>query len=229
MPVLAVEDAAQSIDSYYKGRPLGSIGHLAAFSFHETKNIQCGEGGLLAINDERFIRRAEILWEKGTNRAEFFRGEVNKYGWVDTGSSFLPADYVAGFLYAQLENLDRIQERRKVIWKAYYEGLRGIGQLDLPRIPDFATNNAHMFYCICRNLEERSDLIAYLKKNGISAVFHYLCLHESPYYSPQYHGKELPVAKKFDECLVRLPLYYDMTDEEVQEVINCIKSFFNGL
>ena len=114
-----VEDAAQSIDSYYKGRPLGSIGHLAAFSFHETKNIQCGEGGLLAINDERFIRRAEILWEKGTNRAEFFRGEVNKYGWVDTGSSFLPADYVAGFLYAQLENLDRIQERRKVIWKAY--------------------------------------------------------------------------------------------------------------
>ena len=224
-----VEDAAQSIDSYYKGRPLGSIGHLAAFSFHETKNIQCGEGGLLAINDERFIRRAEILWEKGTNRAEFFRGEVNKYGWVDTGSSFLPADYVAGFLYAQLENLDRIQERRKVIWKAYYEGLRGLGQLDLPRIPDFATNNAHMFYCICRNLEERSDLIAYLKKNGISAVFHYLCLHESPYYSPQYHGKELPVAKKFDECLVRLPLYYDMTDEEVQEVINCIKSFFNGL
>lgn len=224
-----VEDAAQAVDSYYKGRPLGSIGHLAAFSFHETKNIQCGEGGLLAINDERFVHRAEILWEKGTNRAEFFRGEVNKYGWVDTGSSFLPADYVAGFLYAQLENLNMIQQRRKEIWQIYYEGLKDISELTLPQIPDNATNNGHMFYCLCRNLKERSELIAYLKQNGISAVFHYLCLHESVFYAYRCVGVNLPEAKRYDECLLRLPLFYDITNEEVDEVIRQIKSFFNGL
>lgn len=224
-----VEDAAQAIDSYYKGRPLGSIGHLAAFSFHETKNIQCGEGGLLAINDDRFIRRAEILWEKGTNRAEFFRGEVNKYGWVDTGSSFLPADYVAGFLKAQLENLDIIQERRKEIWRIYDQGLKDVPELILPHIPEYATNNGHMYYCLCRNLKERSDLIAYLKQNQIMAVFHYLCLHESAYYASKYEGMNLPEAKRYDECLLRLPLFYDIKDEELKEVIENIKSFFNGL
>lgn len=227
--LFVVEDAAQAVDSYYKGRPLGSIGHLSAFSFHETKNIQCGEGGMLGINDERFIKRAEILWEKGTNRAEFFRGEVNKYGWVDIGSSFLPADYVAGFLYAQLENLDLIQRRRKEIWNQYFNELKDVPHVTLPVIPDYATNNAHMFYCLCRNLEERSALISYLKQNNISAVFHYLCLHESSFYASKYTGKTLPNAKKYDERLVRLPFYFDMSDEDVNTVITCVKTFFNEL
>jgi len=160
--LIVVEDAAQAVDSFYKGKALGGVGHLGAFSFHETKNITAGgEGGLLVINDERFARRSEILWEKGTNRAEFFRGAVNKYGWVDMGSSFLPAEINAAFLWAQLENLDMIQDRRKSIWNQYYEGLKDLekrGCFRLPQIPDYATNNGHMFYLICRNLEERTDL-----------------------------------------------------------------------
>ena len=178
--LLVVEDAAQAIDSYYTSpktgerKPLGGIGHMAAFSFHETKNIISGEGGLFVINDERFIRRSEIIWEKGTNRSEFFRGEVNKYGWVDTGSSFLPSEIIAAFLWAQLENLDMIQEKRKAIWNQYYEGLKELaekGCFTLPQIPGYATNNAHMFYVVCRSLEERSALIRHLKDNGILAVF----------------------------------------------------------
>ena len=160
--LFVVEDAAQAVDSYYKSRPLGSIGHLAAFSFHETKNIISGEGGLLVVNDERLIRRSEIIWEKGTNRSEFFRGEVNKYGWVDIGSSFLPSEVISAFLYAQLENLDAIQERRKSIWRIYYDGLKELendGFIKMPDIPVYATNNAHMFYLVCRSLDERSALI----------------------------------------------------------------------
>lgn len=225
--LFVVEDAAQAIDSLYKGKPLGTIGHLAAFSFHETKNIQCGEGGMLVINDERFIRRAEIIWEKGTNRAEFFRGEVNKYGWVDTGSSFLPADYVAGFLYAQLEELDKIQKRRKYIWDKYYKGLKDISQIVLPHIPSYATNNAHMFYMLCSNLAERTALITFLKEQGVHAVFHYICLHTSPFYSEHYNGEGLPNAMKYDETLVRLPMFYELTDNEVDYIVNSIKLFYS--
>lgn len=229
--LLVVEDAAQSIDSYYKGRPLGSIGHLAAFSFHETKNVISGEGGLLAINDERFIRRSEIIWEKGTNRSEFFRGEVNKYGWVDTGSSFLPSETISAFLYAQLENLDMIQNRRKEIWQQYHEGLSELqekGIIQLPYIPEYATNNAHMFYIVCHSLEERTELIKYLKENGVCAVFHYLSLHLSDYnrnhsdYIP-----DLPSCDRFADCLVRLPMYYELKDEEVKMIIKLIVEFFN--
>ena len=229
--LLVVEDAAQSIDSFYKGRPLGSIGHLAAFSFHETKNVISGEGGLLAINDERFIRRSEIIWEKGTNRSEFFRGEVNKYGWVDTGSSFLPSETISAFLYAQLENLDMIQNRRKEIWQQYHDGLSELqekGMIHLPYIPEYATNNAHMFYIVCRSLEERTALIKYLKENGVCAVFHYLSLHLSDYnrnhsdYIP-----DLPSCDKFADCLVRLPMYYELKDEEVKMIIKLIVEFFN--
>lgn len=226
--LLVVEDAAQAVDSYYKGRPLGTIGHLAAFSFHETKNVQCGEGGMLVINDESFIRRAEIIWEKGTNRAEFFRGEVNKYGWVDTGSSFLPADYVSGFLYAQLESLDEIQNRRKLIWNQYYEGLKGLPDIKLPYIPEYATNNAHMFYLLCGDLEERTALLSFLKDHGIHAVFHYICLHTSPFYQSQYTGEVLTNAIRYDNTLVRLPMYYGLTDEEVRIVINAIKEFYSS-
>jgi len=227
--LFVVEDAAQAIDSYYKDRPLGGIGHLATFSFHETKNVISGEGGMLAINDERFVHRAEIIWEKGTNRAEFFRGEVNKYGWVDTGSSFLPSEVISAFLWAQLENLDNIQSRRNEIWQAYYEGLKSLseeGFFVLPNIPEYATNNAHMFYLVCRSLEERTSLINHLKKSNISAVFHYLSLHSSQYYTDKHDGRVLPYCDRFGEQLVRLPLFYELKNSELELIINSIINFY---
>lgn len=228
--LLVVEDAAQSIDSYYKGKALGSIGHLAAFSFHETKNVISGEGGMLAINDERFVRRAEIIWEKGTNRAEFFRGEVNKYGWVDTGSSFLPSEVIAAFLWAQLENLEDIQAGRIEIWNSYYEKLKPLadkGLFALPDIPDYASNNAHMFYLVCRSLNERTELIKHLKDNGILAVFHYLSLHGSQYYKDKHDGRQLPNCDRFADCLVRLPLFYELKNDEQTKIISAVNDFFN--
>lgn len=227
--LLVIEDAAQAIDSYFISkdgikRALGSIGHLAAFSFHETKNIIAGEGGMLAINDERFIQRAEIIWEKGTNRAEFFRGEVDKYGWVDTGSSFLPSEIVSAFLWAQLENLEDIQSKRHHLWYKYHEALTAWAkknQISLPHIPSFATNNAHMFYLVCKDLEQRSALISYLKSNQIYAVFHYISLHSSPYYLHKHDGRDLPESDRFTDCLVRLPMYYELDVERV--IVNLIK------
>lgn len=221
--LLVVEDAAQAIDSYYKGRPLGSIGHLAAFSFHETKNIISGEGGMLAINDERFIRRAEIIWEKGTNRAEFFRGEVNKYGWVDIGSSFLPSEVIAAFLWAQIEDLDEIQTRRKEIWNQYFTALSGNGRYQLPDIPDYATNNAHMFYLVCKSLEERTELIKRLKDHDILAVFHYLSLHSSPYYQGKHDGRELKQCDRYADCLVRLPMFFELSKNDIRMIVAMIK------
>lgn len=229
--LLVVEDAAQAIDSYYKGRPLGSIGHLAAFSFHETKNVTSGgEGGLLVVNDERFVRRAEILWEKGTNRAEFFRGEVNKYGWVDIGSSFLPSEVNAAFLWAQLENLNDIQAKRTLLWETYYQLLKPLaekGLFSLPDIPNYATNNAHMFYLVLPSLEARTDLIAYLKNHGVGAVFHYLSLHSSAYYAPRHDGRALPNCDRYADCLVRLPLFYDLTIEQVQTICELISTYYH--
>ena len=213
--LLVVEDAAQAVDSHYKGRALGSIGHLGCFSFHETKNIIAGEGGMLTINDERFIRRAEIIWEKGTNRAEFFRGEVNKYGWVDIGSSFLPAEAVAAFLWAQLEHLDEIQAERKRLWQRYWEELEDLRRktgdaFELPRIPEYATNNAHMFYLLFPDLAKRSDFIAKMKAQDVSCVFHYLPLHSSEYYKTKHDGRALPNCDRYADTLVRLPLYYGL-------------------
>lgn len=233
--LLVVEDAAQAIDSYYTSNishrtlPLGGIGHLAAFSFHETKNITAGgEGGLLVVNDERFIRRAEIIWEKGTNRAEFFRGEVNKYGWVDTGSSFLPAEINAAFLWAQLENLDEIQNKRKQLWNCYYEQLKPLaekGFFAMPDIPDYATNNAHMFYLTLPSLEARTALIRHLKEKGILAVFHYLSLHSSQFYHDKHDGRQLPNCDRYADTLVRLPMYYDLSVDEVAYICNTIQEF----
>ena len=230
--ILVVEDAAQAIDSYYKGKPLGGIGHFGCFSFHETKNVTAGgEGGLLVINDGRFIRRAEIIWEKGTNRAEFFRGMVNKYGWVDTGSSFLPSEINSAFLLAQLEHLDEIQKRRKDIWNMYHDGLSDLekqGLIQLPDIPEYATNNAHMYYFICRNLEERTALISYMKGNGILAVFHYLSLHLSGYYKTHSDNiPKLPNCDSFADCLVRLPMYYELTDEDIARIISNVVEFYS--
>jgi len=234
--LLVVEDAAQAIDSYYFNQklnhksPLGSIGHLAAFSFHETKNVTAGgEGGLLVVNDERFVRRAEIIWEKGTNRAEFFRGEVNKYGWVDTGSSFLPSEVNAAFLWAQLENIEDIQNKRKTLWDTYYKHLKPIAELghfSLPDIPDYATNNAHMFYIVLPDLEARTRLLKYLKDNGVGAVFHYLSLHSSTYYAPKHDGRILPECDRYADCLVRLPLFYDLEIETVQHICDLISTYY---
>jgi len=223
--LMVVEDAAQAINSFYKGKPLGGIGHLGCFSFHETKNIQCGEGGMLVINDERLSQRAEIIWEKGTNRAEFFRGEVNKYGWVDIGSSFLPSELNAAFLYAQLENLDDIQTRRKALWKKYFECIyewnnKMLIQLPIPR---YASNNAHMFYIVCKNLEQRTSIIDFLKENGILSVFHYISLHKSLYYKEIYNGKELSESDRFSDCLLRLPLYYELSESNVTSITNLIR------
>ncbi len=227
--LFVIEDAAQSIDSYYHEKPLGSIGHLAAFSFHETKNIISGEGGMLVVNDERFIKRAEIIREKGTNRSSFFRGEVDKYGWVDIGSSFLPSEIIAAFLFAQLENLEQIQQRRMEIWKAYFSGLHSLeqdGLLQLPSIPDYASNNAHMFYLLCRNLKERSDLINHLKKKNVLTVFHYLSLHKSPFYSNKHDGRELRNADRYSDVLVRLPFFYELTNDNIIFIVNEIKNYF---
>ena len=227
--LLVIEDAAQAIDSYYNGKPLGSIGHLAAFSFHETKNIISGEGGMLTINDKRFIHRAEIIWEKGTNRAEYFRGEVNKYGWVDTGSSFLPSEIIAAFLWAQIENLQNIQTKRIYIWNQYYEKLKLLsekGFFELPEIPVYAVNNAHMFYLICRSLEERTQLIQYLKDNNVSAVFHYISLHSSDFYKNKHDGRSLINCDRFTNCLVRLPFFFEMTQENITYVCNKINDYF---
>ncbi|WP_338589244.1 dTDP-4-amino-4,6-dideoxygalactose transaminase [Shewanella khirikhana] len=224
-----VEDAAQAIDGYYKGKPLGSIGTFGTFSFHETKNIIAGEGGLLAINDEQYIHRAEIIREKGTNRSSFFRGEVAKYGWVDIGSSFLPSDIIAAFLYAQLENMDAIQARRKAIWQRYYDklsvALANTG-IRLPVTADYSTNNAHMFYLVCTDLEQRTALIQHLKDNGVHAVFHYLSLHTSEFYQDKHVGNALPNSDHFTDTLVRLPLYYELTDEQVDHICVKIKDVF---
>lgn len=227
--LLVVEDAAHCIDSFYKGRPLGSIGHLGAFSFHETKNISSGEGGMCVINDERFVRRAEIIWEKGTNRAEFYRGMVNKYGWVDMGSSFLPSEFNAAYLWAQLEQLDDIQGKRKHIWNRYFEGLNGkIGkEVKLPYIPEYATNNAHMFYLLCPSLEYRTALMKFLKENDVQTTFHYLPLHSSKYYEDKHDGRELPNCDRYGDTLVRLPLFYELTDWEIDKIVKLIVEFTN--
>ena len=227
--LFVVEDAAQAIDSYYKGRVLGGIGHLGAFSFHETKNIIAGEGGLLTINDKKYTERSEIIWEKGTNRTAFFKGEIDKYGWVDTGSSFLPSELVAAFLCAQLEKLGRIQEKRKSLWNIYNEELSGLqsdGKLQLPVIPDYATNNAHMFYVLTDNLKQRDSLLAFLKKNKIHAVFHYLSLHKSDFYVRNHKSPSLPNSDYYTNTLIRLPLFFELRESEVRLIAKTIKSFY---
>ena len=223
--LFVIEDAAQAIDSFYKGKALGSIGHFGTFSFHETKNIISGEGGMLAINDDKFSERAEIIWEKGTNRAAFYRGEVNKYGWVDIGSSFLPSEVVAAFLYAQLEHLDDIQNKRKKHWELYWKNLQELKAygIQLPFYHDYATNNAHMFYLIAESPDQRAAILKHLKENSIHAVFHYLCLHESEFYKDKHDGRELPRAENFDKCLIRLPLFYDLEEKEIKHVIENLK------
>ena len=234
--IYVIEDAAQAIDSYYtnsKGekKALGGIGHLSAFSFHETKNIISGEGGMLVINDPRFNERAEIIREKGTNRSKFFRGEVDKYGWMDIGSSFLPSDIIAAFLYAQLECTPLIQAKRTQLWNAYWQGLEELaiaGHIRRPSIPDYASNNAHMFYIICRDLEMRDQLIAHLKANDILTVFHYQSLHASPFQVNTGNPvPTLPQSDMYSDCLLRLPMYYGLETEQVEHICELISDFFS--
>lgn len=232
--LFVVEDAAQGIDSYFIGyngekKALGSIGHFGTYSFHETKNIQCGEGGALLINDEKFADRAEIIWEKGTNRAAFWRGEVDKYGWVDIGSSFLPSELSSAFLFAQLEELESIQQRRKEIWNRYNDGLlelKASGKVRTPQIPHYASNNAHMYYLVCTSLEERTQLIDHLKNEEIHAVFHYLSLHSSPYFKNAHDGRPLPMSDHYSDCLVRLPMHLGLQAEDISRIINSVHSFY---
>jgi dTDP-4-amino-4,6-dideoxygalactose transaminase len=231
--LFVVEDAAQAVDVWYSGKngrkPLGSIGHMSAFSFHETKNIISGEGGMLVINDEQFVKRAEIMWEKGTNRAAFWRGEVDKYGWVDVGSSFLPSEVIAAFLFAQLEQLDVIQKKRIDIWNRYYKAFQSLeqqGKVKLPMVPSYTTNNAHMFYLVLDDAEVRDAFIAHLKKHQVLTVFHYLSLHKSPYYIDKHDGRELPWSDYFTDCLVRLPLFYELSEIDQQRVMEAVAEFF---
>jgi dTDP-4-amino-4,6-dideoxygalactose transaminase len=229
--LLVIEDAAHSIDSFYKNQPLGSIGHMAAFSFHETKNVSCGEGGMLVVNDTAIAPRAEIIWEKGTNRAAFYRGEVDKYGWVDVGSSFLPSDLAAAYLFGQLEMLDDIQKKRKHIFNTYFKNLSTLqqsGDIKLPLIPGYASHNGHLFYIVTNSLDERDRLIKYLNHQGIQAVFHYLPLHLSPYFKDKFTGLPLPEAERYADCLLRLPFYYDLSDEDIESVVNSISGFYKG-
>lgn len=227
--LFVVEDAAQAIDAFYQNKPLGSFGHLAAFSFHETKNIQSGEGGMLVVNDECFSLQAEILREKGTNRAAFFRGEVDKYGWVAVGSSFLASDITAAFLYAQLEQLSAIQAKRCALWQVYQDAFTPLAAKGLIKVPEAlqgATSNGHLYYLVCKDIHQRNALIACLKEQGIQAVFHYLSLHKSAYFASQYQGAALPYSDYYSDCLVRLPLYADLSSEQQTQIINCIIDFF---
>jgi dTDP-4-amino-4,6-dideoxygalactose transaminase len=228
--LFVIEDAAQAIDSFYKGLPLGGIGHLAAFSFHETKNIISGEGGMLVINDDQFAERAEIIREKGTNRSQFYRGEVDKYGWMDIGSSFLPSDIIAAFLFAQLENLDKIQAKRIASWNAYYNLLKPLADQNLFKLLHFdndKTNNGHLFALIMPNLEERTQLIDFMRKKGILAVFHYLSLHKSPFYQEKHDGRTLENCDNFSDTLIRLPFFYELTQEEIEFICNSIIQYFD--
>jgi dTDP-4-amino-4,6-dideoxygalactose transaminase len=228
--LLLIEDAAQALLSTWQNRPLGSIGHLGCLSFHETKNIISGEGGALLINDERFIERAEIIREKGTDRKKFFRGEVDKYTWVDIGSSFLPSELVGAFLYAQLEEANKIIEKRRQIFGLYARHLAPLqdqGLVKLPFIGDGNAANGHLFYILTRSLAERSALISHLKQGGIAGVFHYVPLHSSP--AGQQFGRtsgSLNVTDEVSARLLRLPLFYEMTVEEVVSVVESLKEFF---
>jgi dTDP-4-amino-4,6-dideoxygalactose transaminase len=227
--LLVIEDAAQGVGSEYKGKPLGSIGHLGCLSFHETKNIIAGEGGALLINDARFIERAEVIREKGTNRSRFFRGEIDKYTWVDIGSSYLPGEIVAAFLWAQMEDAKGITDRRLAIWETYHSGLSGLehdGALRLPFIPADCTHNAHMFYVLFADLDERTRAIEFLKRHEITAVFHYIPLHSAP--AGVRFGRapgDMSVTNDASDRLLRLPLYYDMSEADPRRVIETLVTF----
>ena len=228
--LIVIEDAAQGVMSSYKGKALGTIGDYGCFSFHETKNYSMGEGGALLIQDPDMVEEAEIIREKGTNRSKFFRGQIDKYTWVNYGSSYLPSDMNAAYLYAQLEKADEINDARLRIWNQYYEGLKELadaGKIELPVVPEGCVHNAHMFYIKAKDLKERTELISYLKQNEILAVFHYIPLHSAPagLKFGRFHGEDVYTTKE-SERLCRLPLYYGLKEEQVDYIISKVKAFY---
>ena len=228
--LLVIEDAAQAFDSKYKGKRLGTIGDMGCFSFHETKNVMSGEGGLFVTNNETYTERAEIIREKGTNRSKFFRGQVDKYTWVDKGSSYLPSDVIAAYLYSILEIEQDIQEKRKYVWNLYnnaFENLEKEGKVRRPIIPEYCTNNAHMFYLLFNDLKTRTKFISYLKENDIYAPFHYIPLHSSPA-GKKYckTGSKMDITNTISDTLVRLPLYYDIRKEDINKIISTVLDFW---
>lgn len=222
-----IEDAAQAVGSFYKGKALGTIGDMGCFSFHETKNVISGEGGALIINNEKYIERAEIIREKGTNRSQFFRGEIDKYTWVDVGSSFLPSDLIAAFLLSQLENMDKINKKRIEIWNSYHQMFKKYEpKIKRPFIPSDCQHNAHMYYVLFENLEKRSEFIEFMKKNEINPVFHYIPLHSSP--AGEKYGRvasSMNVTNKTSNTLVRLPLYYNLKAVEFETITTCADKY----
>ena len=227
-----IEDAAQGVMSTYKDQALGTIGDFGCYSFHETKNYSMGEGGAILINDAKYNERAEILREKGTNRSKFFRGEIDKYTWVDIGDSYLPSELNAAYLYAQLLNADIINEDRKNTWNVYYNELKPLADnelLQLPYVPVECEHNAHMFYVKLKDLDERAKFIKFLKENGVYSVFHYVPLHSSPAGRKfgRFHGEDKYTTKE-SERLVRLPLYYNMSQNDLEHVVDTVKLFFNS-
>ncbi|WP_298764381.1 dTDP-4-amino-4,6-dideoxygalactose transaminase [uncultured Polaribacter sp.] len=228
--LFVIEDAAQAIDNFYISRDgekkaLGSIGHLSTFSFHETKNVISGEGGMLVINDSKFYSRAEIIWEKGTNRNAFFRGEVDKYGWVDIGSSFLPSDIIAAFLWAQLEHIEKIQKKRKLLWELYYQKLKvycNKNNVKMPFIPKYSAKNGHLFYLVFKSKKQRDLIIKKMKNNNIDAVFHYLSLHKSEFYKDKYKGEQLYFSDYYSDNLLRLPLFYSLSENQLNRIVSII-------
>ncbi|WP_162984973.1 dTDP-4-amino-4,6-dideoxygalactose transaminase [Mesonia aquimarina] len=227
--LVLIEDAAQAIHSFYQKKPLGSFGHLATFSFHETKNIHAGEGGLLVVNDKKYIKRAEILWEKGTNRMAFFRGEIPKYEWIDKGSSFLPSEITAAFLYSQLLDIEDVTHKRLVIWQHYYNSLlvlKNKNLIDFLNDKKINEHNAHIFFILCNSKKERDNLISYLKNKGIQAVFHYQALHQSKFHLQNNSYKPLPNAEKYSDRLLRLPIFYSLSINQQNYIITEIYNFF---
>ncbi|GAB5540000.1 MAG: dTDP-4-amino-4,6-dideoxygalactose transaminase [Salibacteraceae bacterium] len=223
--ILLVEDAAHSIDSFYQGKPLGSFGVCAAFSFHETKNITCGEGGVIVVNQRELVPRAEVIWENGTNKAMFRRGEIDRYSTVDIGSSFYPSELNAAFLYGQLLHLDMVQSARIALWDRYFLRLQKVcseKNVELPQIPEFASHNAHVFYLVCNSKSQRDGLIAHLWSKKIQAVFHYSSLHSSEAYRSSHQRVNLVNADRFSECLVRLPLHLHLKEKDIDRVCDCI-------
>lgn len=225
-----VEDAAQGVMSTYKGKALGTIGDYGCYSFHETKNYSMGEGGALLIRDGKNAELAEIIREKGTNRSKFFRGQIDKYTWVEAGSSYLPSDMNAAYLWAQLQKADEINENRLQSWNRYYEGLKDLeeaGKIELPYIPEYCEHNAHMFYIKAKDLEERSALISYLKENGVTAVFHYIPLHTAPAGKEygRFHGEDKYTTKE-SERIIRLPMYYELDEQDTKKVMDLIHTFY---
>ena len=228
--LMVIEDAAQGVMAFYKGKALGTIGDFGCYSFHETKNYSMGEGGALLIRDEKYVEDAEIIREKGTNRSKYFRGQIDKYTWVNYGSSYLPSDMNAAYLYAQLELADEINNKRRANWDHYYEGLKPLadtGRISLPVVPEGCVHNAHMFYIKTADIEERSDLIAFLKENGIMAVFHYIPLHTAPAGMKfgRFHGEDEYTTKE-SERLLRLPMFYALTEDQVTYICDKVKEFY---